>query len=517
MTICLEQTNIASPRRIGTLAGVDVGARDAAVFAIVMAIGWTVFAWISRLTLPPFDDTLEAWSWGQHFELGYYKHPPLFAWVAGVWFRVLPHQDWATYLLAGLMIGIGLAGIWSLVRLWASPAAALSAMALVMLTPFHTVLASNFNANTILLALWPWTIYTFVRLVERPVLVNGIAFGALAALSMLSKYASILMLAGCGVALLMHPRLAAILRTPAPYVSVLVGLALIAPHIWWLLDCDFPTLAYAMEKTGYPAGRVVRKAAETGIGGLALLVPMLVAWRVALGPDTWSRLRAGLAAIASPEHRWLLPLAASAYVLTVAIGLSSTYKIATNFLIPTVFMAAVLAVLHHPLPIPAIAARRVVGIAYGYLVVALAVAPVVAIVSGMTNVKNGAEATAETARAATRIWRDTFAVPVKIVAGTEMFELAAAFYSPDNPVEFTHFKTEHAPWVTPERLKRDGLLAICRLDDGGCLADAERHAGPGTERRRLTVSRSLLGFTSGTVTVMLVMVPPAGLIGGAVD
>ena len=382
-------------------------------------------------------------------------------------------------------------------------------MALVMLTPFHTVLASNFNANIILLALWPWTAWAFVRLCERPAIGMGALFGLLAGLSMLSKYMTVLMLAGCGVALLLHPNRNRLLASPAPYVAVVIGFAVLAPHLWWLVQNDFPPFSYALEKTGDTPARFIGKAVTTGLGGLALLLPALGAWRLALGSFMWRTWTASLGDILRPALRWLLPLALSPFALTVLAGLTGQYKIATNFLIPTMCLMPLLAVVLFP--VTAQAARRIALIAYGYLAVALFAAPVIAFVSARANVKNAVEPTADVARAATDVWRRTFGVPVKIVAGTEMYELAAAFYSPDSPVEFTHFKPAQAPWITPERLARDGLLVICRTGDAACLASAEAHAKPGTVKRRLTVAPKLLGFKLAPITVDLVLVPPAGV------
>jgi hypothetical protein len=53
----------------------------------------TLFPTIARLPGAVWDDMLEAWSWGKQFELGYYKHPPLYAWIVGLWFQILPRTN----------------------------------------------------------------------------------------------------------------------------------------------------------------------------------------------------------------------------------------------------------------------------------------------------------------------------------------------------------------------------------------------------------------------------------------
>src|SRR6478735_8782763 len=55
---------------------------------VAHAIVVLLFTWIARYPGAVWDDMLEAWSWGQHFELGYYKHPPFYSWIAGIWLRV---------------------------------------------------------------------------------------------------------------------------------------------------------------------------------------------------------------------------------------------------------------------------------------------------------------------------------------------------------------------------------------------------------------------------------------------
>ena len=126
-------------------------------------ITMTLFATIARLPGAIWDDMLEAWAWGQQFQLGYYKHPPLYAWVAGLWFKILPRSDASCYALSALNIGAGLVGVWRLSGLLLRRYARLSTVSLLLFTPSFQYLATNFNANTILLSIWPWTAYYFVK------------------------------------------------------------------------------------------------------------------------------------------------------------------------------------------------------------------------------------------------------------------------------------------------------------------------------------------------------------------
>src|SRR5215208_6916898 len=83
-------------------------------FAAVHAVLWTLILVNLKAGQDVHMDVAEAYAWGQKFLLGYGKHPPLSGWVAGVWFRLFPVTDWATYALAMATLGCGLVICWLL-------------------------------------------------------------------------------------------------------------------------------------------------------------------------------------------------------------------------------------------------------------------------------------------------------------------------------------------------------------------------------------------------------------------
>ena len=56
-------------------------------FAAVHAVLWTLILVNLKAAQDVHMDVAEAYAWGQKFQLGYGKHPPLSGWVAGLWFR----------------------------------------------------------------------------------------------------------------------------------------------------------------------------------------------------------------------------------------------------------------------------------------------------------------------------------------------------------------------------------------------------------------------------------------------
>src|SRR5215470_7771644 len=85
-------------------------------FAVCHALLWTFVLINLKAAQDVHMDVAEAFAWGQKFQLGYGKHPPLSGWVAGLWFRFLPARDWATYALAMTVVAAGLVISWLIAR-----------------------------------------------------------------------------------------------------------------------------------------------------------------------------------------------------------------------------------------------------------------------------------------------------------------------------------------------------------------------------------------------------------------
>src|ERR1700704_1086864 len=57
-------------------------------FAAAHVALWTLVLANLKAAQDVHMDVAEAFAWGQKFQFGYGKHPPLAGWVAGVWFGI---------------------------------------------------------------------------------------------------------------------------------------------------------------------------------------------------------------------------------------------------------------------------------------------------------------------------------------------------------------------------------------------------------------------------------------------
>jgi 4-amino-4-deoxy-L-arabinose transferase-like glycosyltransferase len=247
-------------------------------------LGMQVAAWVlahgvADTNLDSYADMLENYAWGQDLRWGSAKHPPLFAWVTGLWFAIFPTTDTAYHLLSYLNVAIGLLGVYRLAQAIERDDLALPTVVLLSMAFPYSTLAVKFNANAILLSVWPWVAVAWVhsiRAAGRSGLLWSVALGVLAALAMLGKYYSGVFLLALFLAALSTPASRMWFATPKPWLTLLVFGVSLLPHLHWLQTHDFVTMHYVSEQ-GNDDGINWRMIGKFAISPVAYwLVPWLL-------------------------------------------------------------------------------------------------------------------------------------------------------------------------------------------------------------------------------------------------
>lgn len=189
------------------------------------------------------DDMAENYAWGQEMQLGYYKHPPFFAWVAYAWLSIFGTSHFAYYLLSQFTVVVAMIFIFLLSRRFISENKAVFAVILLEFIIYYNFKAFRFNANTILIPLFPAISFFFMKSLQENRTKDWVLFGLTATLGMLAKYATVALLL-VFVLYALHKR-RDIFKNKRAYLAVLVFVATISPHIYWLFQTDFITFRYA--------------------------------------------------------------------------------------------------------------------------------------------------------------------------------------------------------------------------------------------------------------------------------
>jgi 4-amino-4-deoxy-L-arabinose transferase-like glycosyltransferase len=226
---------------------------------------WTVYGTIAKSGQALHPDMTELLDWSRNLAWGY-KHPPFAAALVWLWFKVFPVAAWSYYLLAMLMPAIALWIVWRLSADYLDIEKRVFGLALLTLVPFFNFHALKFNVNTVLMPLWAAATFWFLRSYKTRDVSYAALAGCGAALCMLGKYWSVFLIAGLVVAALIDKRRGVYFRSAAPWITVLVGAAVLSPHLAWLYQHDFAPFAYAV---GVHGEKPFAAAALSALGYLA--------------------------------------------------------------------------------------------------------------------------------------------------------------------------------------------------------------------------------------------------------
>ena len=479
------------------------------LYLAAFGLVWAGYFIVSESSASLHQDMTEAYVWGREFRLGYNQHPPFWAWICGLWFAVLPRWQSLFLALSALNATIGLWGAWRVIGRFAAGETRIAATSLLVLSPFYTFFAFKYNANSIFLSLWPWTIYFYDRAVAQRRIGDALALGALVAAGLLSKYFALVFDATLALALFARADWRAYFRSASPYVSALVAAVLIAPHVVWLVSSGAPPLRYLGSVSGLGPLAGFNNAQATLFGALAgLAAPIVLVGFFAKDRinETGATLRRRWL---EPRYRELTVLAFAPLALSLVAAVVMEVKLATVMLIGA-FPLGPLWLIETVAPAPLRALARVsFRLAVALSLASLLASPLVALWGAMRagNVKY-TEPRPELADAATRYWRQTVASPLLYVAGTPYFDDALAFYSDERPHAFSGFDLNRSRWVTPALLKAHGLLAVCKADDAHCLDETKRYAGADSHKATLTLAHGFLWITQKPETFVVTAIPP---------
>ena len=179
-------------------------------------------------------DTLEAAYWGREWALSYSKHPPVTSWLMDLALRTGLPSILALMLLAQASVAVAAFFIWKSARLFASRETAAFAILLFVASPASTIYAIQVNHNLMLAPFWAATIYFGLNYLDRQRWRDAIMLGIVAGVGTLTKYElafALMTLLIIGVAV---RRFRPCFYHPASYVSAVIFIAIILPHVWWL-------------------------------------------------------------------------------------------------------------------------------------------------------------------------------------------------------------------------------------------------------------------------------------------
>jgi 4-amino-4-deoxy-L-arabinose transferase-like glycosyltransferase len=489
----------------------DPARRDRVVVVVLAGYCalWSLYGAIAKSSQDIHFDMGEMVAWSRETFWGTPKHPPFGAWLVRAWFGVFPLADWSYYLFAMVVATVALWIAWKVAADYLDGEKRVVGLALLTLVPFFNFHALKFNANTVMMPLWAATTALFLRSYETRRAGWAALAGLAAAAAMLGKYWSIVLLLGLGLAALADPRRAAYFRSPAPWVTIAVGLAGLAPHVAWLYAHDFTPFTYAMES--HPG--TLQETLQSGFGYLAgaagyVAVPVLLAtvaaWPTtpaAFGDTVWP---------GTPQRRLALFAFALPLALPILIAIAahemiiSLWSIGSMTLLPVVLLSSPRLVLAH------VAARRIVGLALGLPLIALAASPLIASMIHRQGVPNYATHYRGLAQAVEKTWAETTGRPLRFIGSYNNLLYGVLFYLPRDVAPLEIVNPQVTPWVDEAEVARDGIALVCPVGESLCVSKLDERAARGfvSRRNEVAISRRWLGTDDTPDRFVIVTMPP---------
>jgi len=448
-------------------------------FVLIHGALWTLLPALFY-SAPPID-VVELLAWGREWQLGYFKHPPLAAWLLEAAYRLSGGGIWSAYLLSQLAIGATFLAIWLLARPMVGDLGALIAALAADGIFYFTVPTPEFNNNVLQMPLWAWSALLFHRGLTRGALKYWLGLGGVLAALFYTKYSGgLLVPLFVGIALATGEGRRA-LQTPGPWLGALLGFVLALPHLVWMTGSDMAAIDYvfAQDRAQSLIGRLAYALEFIGAqaldhGPLAILAAIALFGR----RDRWAPgdrpLLVALPALARFDRFFVLAVAAGPVLLAALLSFVINVRFRSMWGAPMfafsglalVVLARRALVIHRPRLVAAIMAALVVATPIlhtaglwlsphlthkGHRVVWPGTAIGKAVNDAWTRETGGAAA----------------GRPLAILAGNTWLAGLAALYGTSRPAVMLEATHAYAPWVTPEDLRRDGAIVLWQIRGAG--------------------------------------------------
>src|SRR5437764_8041814 len=452
-------------------------------FAAAHAVLWTLVLSNLKAAQDVHMDVAEAFAWGQKFQLGYGKHPPLAGWIAGLWFKLFPVADWSTYLLAMTTLGCALVICWAIALRVVDRRRAFFTAVMLALYPVFNFKGFKYNPDLLQLVTLPLLVLAYLNAFEKRSVRAGLWLGLAGALALMTKYWVLTMIGAIGLAALCHPERLKFLGSPAPWVAIGALVAVMIPHLVWLKAVNFVPLTYAGDVyslssraqsaqlvAGYIGHNLALLLAPLALAALALAwVPpwraMLMRGPSALFRRAWSRGANAGVDTSQALNIWIVQI-------VVAIGppiggLIFTVYMKTDWGISLFFLTPLALVAMPWLRLQRMALFNIAAIWLALTLAVLAASPYIA-AREMEQNPNGASgyiARSQLARELTEAWHTRFRDRCAVVAATTEIGEPMTFYSPDHPAPFTPGALWSSGLTSMQQAKRFGVIGVCDTSD----------------------------------------------------
>jgi 4-amino-4-deoxy-L-arabinose transferase-like glycosyltransferase len=475
-------------------------------------VAWTLAPALTHSGLP--IDVVEGYMWGREWVLATYKHPAMPSWALEASRVITGAIGWPAYLVSQLFVVATYVFVFLLGRHLLGAERAAAGTLLLTGVAFFAWPTPEFNHNIAEMPFWaavPWALWLAV---ERRGIAWWLLVGVFAAAGLYAKLSTALLLLTVAGWILWDGRARQCLATPGPWLGFAVFLLLVAPLAHWLMTHGYGPLHHVAARSAQAPGHGhgLHTFFLSLLANLAGVLAML--WVGGLLGPGWIRgaREEQPGSLAQPVDRRIV-----SYLAVITLGpllLAITGAVLGGASLKSAWgssmfnLVGLLAIALVTRQFDARALRRIAVCAAAALVlVPIGYAAVMAY--GPTRdgrpVRVGWPQAAISERLV-EAWARETGRPLRIVAGDSWIAGLVGVGAPSLPSIFTFGDPALAPWITPARVEREGMLIVW---DGRTKHLPER-LRPFLEERPARVERFPWKWSKkvGELEIGYVIVPP---------
>ncbi len=443
------------------------------LFACVLqVINWSLAPALTH-SAPPLD-VVESYLWGREWVWATFKHPSFPGWALEASYLLTNAVGWPAYLLSQFAIVTAFVLVFLIGRdLFGSDlrGSQLALASVLLLTGiyYYSLSTPEFNHNVAQIPCYAAAIFTLLRAATRGTLIWWIALGAVCAVGVHVKYSFGILIAVAGLWLLLEPRVRRQLLHIGPWVAAAIFLAGASPQIEWLLDSHFLPLSYAARRAaGASANNPLLLLLTQIVDHAGLLVLAATAGLFGALPLVWKR-PFKIGSLDPFASRFLLTFALGPVVLSVLLALIARAGMKDMWAMPMFNLSGVLLVALFADRFTDASLRRLaVGALLLLVLVPLGYAATVRFTGPALKKPLPVTWPQEAmSKRFDKLWHGEVNRPLGIVAGDVWVAGLVALTAVDRPSIYTEADRMRSPWITPERLAREGALVVWQEKSDG--------------------------------------------------
>lgn len=414
-----------------------------------------------------YIDVLENIEWGRHWQWGYDKNPFFGAVVTYLGYLSTNHSINFAFILSQIAVVTSLWAIWQLAKQILPSIYALLSVTLLIVIKYYNLDTTEFNDDVIELALWALSIYCFFLAVKNPTTKHWVFTGIFAALALMTKYYSIMLLFSMFMFLLINHEARKSFFNKNFYIGLLIFCIICLPNIIWLVQHSFVSIDYAFDRANLTKHaltsfslrfRNVTNFIVTLIGDVLPLI--------AVAFFCFRKRDQEAASLDSFTWQYLLSMGFGPVFFTLLFILFTGADFRSPWATPLFSLWGILFIawwrplltrknlFHYTLLISLVFIFWCLFYIYYETIYAFHGKGTYEAFPGKT-----------VAKTLTNEWHQRFHTPLPYVAGERLYVVNLTVFSHDHPHGFFEWDQNHSQWIDEKTLKQRGAMFLWNTDD----------------------------------------------------